>query len=128
MDVVAEVGLRDLDAGELGLVLVQVLDLVLADGRLDRDRRQRVCALSVDLAGELPRGDAENGSQSADERISPLLRHVAHLQLNGRPRDVRDDDASVTIEDRPARGVDPHDAQLVVLGGVEVARPGEHLQ
>ena len=84
--VVAEVDLDDLDARELGLVLVQVVDLLLADRGLDDDRRQRdrMRAL-VHLAREVARRDVEDASRAAATRSwRPSLRHVADPEL--RPR------------------------------------------
>ena len=50
--VVAQIDLDDLDTGELGLVLVEVVDLLLAHGGLDHDRSQRVEAALLHLARE----------------------------------------------------------------------------
>ena len=128
MDVVAEVRLRDLHPRKLGLVLVQVVDRVVPDRRLDGDRRERIGALRIDLTRELSRCDVEHARQPPDLCVPALLRHVADPELHRCSRDVRDDDVPVAVEDRPTRRIDAHEAELVVLSCVEVARPRQHLQ
>ena len=44
------------------------------------------------------------------------------------PGDVRDDRATVAVEDRPARRLDAHEPELVVLRRVQVLVAGEHLK
>ena len=127
--VVPQVRLLDLDAGELGRVLLQVVDLVVVNRRLHGDRRERVDAPVVHLASEATRRHVEDGRKALDHPVAPLLLgHVADPQLDRRSRHVADDHLAVAVEDRAARRLDPDRAQLVVLGGIEILRAGEHLQ
>ena len=110
-------------------MLLEVVDLVVVHGRLDRDRRERVDGVLVDLAGEALRRHVEHGREALDHPVAPLLlRHVADPELDRRAGHVPDDHLALAIEDRAARRLDPDRAQLVVLGRVEVARAREHLQ
>ena len=70
--IAAKVDLDDADAGELGLVLVEVVDLLLADRRLHDDRGQRVETSRVDLTRELPRLDVEDTGQAPHELVAAL--------------------------------------------------------
>ncbi len=111
-------------------MLVQVVDLLLANGCLDGDRRQRVGLPRGDLAGELGRGDAQDPREAADD-LAPASfdpGHVADPELHRGPGDVRDDDAPVAIENRPPWRLDAYEAQLVVLGRLQVVLAREHLQ
>ena len=110
-------------------MLLEVVDLVVVHGRLDRDRRERVDAVLVDLAGEALRRHVEHGREALDHPVAPLLLgHVADPELDRRSRHVPDDHLALAIEDRPTRRLDPDRSQLVVLGRVEIARPREHLE
>ncbi len=105
--VVAQVGLLDLDARELGRVLVQVGDLVLPHGRLHGDRVERVGDALVHLLGELERRHPQDLGEVLDDRVAAVLRQVAHPELHGRAGDVVDDHLAVAVEDRPARRLEP---------------------
>ena len=126
--VVAEIDLGDLDAGELGLVLVQVVDLVLAHRSLHDDRRKRVGSAFVDLARECLRRDLEHLGEPLHEPVPAFLRHVTDPELDGRARHVRDDRPAAPIEDRPPRRLYPNKAELVVLRRVQVLVPRQHLE
>ena len=126
--VVAEVDLRDLDAGELGLVLEQVVDLLLADRGLHRDRGERIGVALVDLPGELSRRDVDDRREATDKVIAALARHVADPEPNGGAGDVRDHRAPVPVEDGAARRLDADEAKLVVLSRVQVLVSREHLE
>ena len=71
---------------------------------------------------------AETTVQSLHDLVPTLLRHVSDPEAHSRPCDVRDDCAAVAIHDRPARRLDPHEAKLIVLRGVQVLVAGEHLE
>ena len=73
MRVVPQVRLLDLDARELGLVLVEIRDLVLADRRLHGDRVERVGDPLVDLLREPRRRDLEHPGETLDDVVAPLL-------------------------------------------------------
>ena len=124
----AEVDLDDLDSGELGLVLVQVVDLLLSDRGLHRDRRDGIEASLRHLAREGPRRDVQDAREPLDEVVPPLLRHVADPELHGRACDVRHDHAPVAVEDRPAGCLDADQPELVVLRGVQVRVAREDLE
>ena len=109
-------------------MLVEVVDLLLAHRGLHDDRRQRVEASLLDLARERARRDVENLAEALDELVATFLRHVPHPELHCGPCDVRHDDASVAIEQRPAWRLDANQAQLVALRGVQVLVAREHLQ
>ena len=94
----------------------------------DDDRRQRIEAARVDLARELARLYVEHGSEPSHELVPPLRRHIPHPELDGGSRDVRDDDAATAIEDRAARCLDPDQAELIRLRGVQVLVAREHLE
>ena len=114
--VVAEVDLRDLDARELRLVLEQVVGLLLADGRLHRDRRERIGAALLDLLRELSRRDVHDRREAPDEVVAALARQVADPEPDGRARDVRDHRAPVPVEDGAARRLDPDEARAGCSG------------
>ncbi len=111
-------------------MLVEVVDLCLADGGLHRDRRQRIGGPARDLARELTLRDVQDLREAADDlAASPFrARHVADPELDGGSRDVRDDHAAVAVEDRPARRLLPHEPDLVVLGRGQVLVAREHLE
>ena len=109
-------------------MLLQVVDLVVVDGRLDRDRVRELAAAGVDLARKLEHRHVEDGGEALDHPVAPLSWGVADPQLDGRAGHVADDHPAVAVEDRAARRLDPDRAQLVVLGGVEVLRAREDLQ
>ncbi len=126
--VVTEVDLDDLDAGELGLMLVQIVDLLLANGRLDGDGCERIEPPFVDLARESLGRDVQNAGEALDELESALLRQGAHPELNRRACDVGDDDAATPVEDRPSGRLDTHEAKLIVLRRVQMLVAREHLE
>src|SRR5262249_30887974 len=68
--VVAEVDLRDLHSGELRTVLVEVVDLLLADGGLHDDRRQRVVPSLVHLPRQIARRDVEYACEPLNELVA----------------------------------------------------------
>ena len=111
-------------------MLVQVVDLGLVDGRLDRDRRQGIGCAGGHVARELARRDVEHGRKPADDVAAAAegARHVPDPELNRGSRHVPDDDPAVTVEDRPARRLLADEPDLVVLGGGQVVVAGEHLQ
>ena len=126
--VVAKVDLRDLDTRELRLVLVQVVDLLLADRRLHGDRSQRIHAALLHLTHQRPRGHLEDSRKPQYDLAPSLLGHVSDPQPNRGAGDVRDDGATLTIQDRPAGRLDANETKLVVLRRVQVLVAGEHLQ
>ena len=81
--VVALVGLVDLDAGEVVLVLEQVVDLLLVDVLLDRDRRQEVVLAGGDVRADLPVRDVEERRRAGGRRRS------ASPESPGRTRPAR---------------------------------------
>ena len=109
-------------------MLVEVVDLRLPDGGLDRDRGHRVRAVLVHLAGERARVHVEDLREPPDELVAALLGHVPDPQLDRGAGDVRDDRAAVPVEDRAARRLHPDEAELVVLRGVQVLVSRQHLQ
>ena len=126
--VVPQVRLLDLDARELGLVLVEVRDLVLPDRRLHRDRVERVGDPLVHLLREPRRRDLEDPGEPLDDVVAPLPRQVADPHLHRGPGDVVDDRLPVAVEDRPARRLDPDRPELVSLRGGEIRVAGEDLE
>ncbi len=126
--VVPQVRLLDLDARELGGVLVEVGDLVLADGGLDRDRVDRVGCALVDLLRERERRHAQDAGEPLDDGVAAVSGQVADPQLDGGASDVVDDDAAVPVEDRPARRLDPDRAELVPLRLRQVRVARQHLE
>ena len=110
-------------------MLLEVVDLVVVDCRLDGDRRQRVGAAVVDLPREARRRYIEHHGEALDHSVAPLLlRHVPDPELDRRPRHIADDQLALAVEDRTSRRLDADRAELVVLRRVEVARAREHLQ
>ena len=127
--VVAQVDLHDLHAGELGLVLVEVVDLLLADRRLDDDRRQRVEAALLDL-----RGRARAARRRGRSRAAGRARSDPPSACR-RPRARTAVPATFETTTRPWRSrIGPRgastriEAQLVVLRRVQVLVAREHLQ
>ena len=126
--VVPQVRLHDLHAREVDLMLLQVGDLVFADGGLDGDRIDRVVPAGIDIRRELAHGYVENGCEPADFAVAPVLRQISDPQLDRGPGGVVDDHGSVPVEDRPAESLDPNQPELVVLRGGEVLGPREKLE
>ena len=126
--IVPQVRLLDLDTREVGLVLVEVRDLVLADGRLHGDRIERVVDPRVDLLRKRDRADVEDPREPPDHLVAPLRREVADPELHRRARDVVDDHSAVAVEDRAARSLQPDRPQLVALGRSEVRLARQDLQ
>ena len=126
--VVAEVDLDDLHPRELRLVLVEVVDLLLADRRLHDDRGQRIEAARLDLASERAGGHVQHLGEPLHDVVPALVGHVADPELDRGTGDVRDDDAAAPVEERPARRLDADQSQLVALGRVQVLVAGEHLE
>ncbi len=126
--IVPKIDLDDLDPGELRPPLVQVVHLLLADRGLDDDRRERIEAALLHLPREGAGRHVEDVREPLHEVVAPLLRHVAHPQLDRRSGDVRDHDASATVEQRATRGLDADQPELVRLSSGEVLVAGEHLQ
>ncbi len=126
--VVPQIGLLDLDARELGLVLVEVRDLVLADRGLHRDRVERIGDPLVDLLREPRRRHLQHPREPLDDVVAALLRQVAHPELHGGAGDVVHDGLAIPVEDRAAGSLDADRAELVPLrrGEVRVAR--QHLE
>ena len=104
--VVAQIGLDDLDAGEVDLVLLEVRDLVVAHGDLDGDGVDWVVLARVDVGGELVHRDIEDSREPADLGIAPVLRQVADPELDCRAGSVVDDHGPVAVENRAARRLD----------------------
>ena len=109
-------------------MLVEVVDLLLSDGRLHDDRRQRVEAALVDLPRQRARRDVENAGQAPHEVVPALLGHVSDPELDGGAGDVRHDHSPTAVEDRPAWCLDLDQPELVRLRGVQVLVAGEHLE
>ncbi len=129
--VVALVGLVDLDAGEVVLMLEEVRDLVLGDVLLDRDRRQEVVFPRGDVAPDLAVRNLEEGGEPVeDEGLSLRGRLIerGRPELHRRPRLVGDEDDAVPVDDRAARGGRPERAHLVVLRHLEVALARDDLE
>jgi hypothetical protein len=82
----------------------------------------------VHLARERTRVDVEDAREALHELVAAFPGHVADPQLDRRPRDVGDDRPAAAVENRPARRLAPHEAELVVLGGVQVLVARQHLQ
>ena len=115
--IVAEVDLNDLDARELRLVLVQVVDLLLADRRLHDDRGERVEATRVDLAGELSRRDVEDtGRGAARARSGPASGMSPTQSSTAVPATFETTDAAAAVEDRPAGRLHADEPELVRSG------------
>ena len=109
-------------------MLVEVVDLFLADRGLHDDRRERVEPALVDLPLEFRRLDVEHGGQPLHELVTAFAGHVPGPELDGSSGDVRHDHAPAPVENRPSRRFDSDQAQLIALRGVEELLPGQHLQ
>src|SRR5262249_61957969 len=72
----AQIDLRDLHAGEIVLVLVEVVDLLLADRRLHDDRGERVEAVLRHLARERPRRGGGPTRELPGDPVPPPPRQV----------------------------------------------------
>ena len=129
--VVALVGLVDLDAGEVVLVLEEVVDLVLLDVLLDRDRRQEVTLPRGDVGPDVSVWDVQERREAPHDECLALrgrLLEGGRPQLHRRARLVGDEHDAVPVEDRAARGRRAERAHLVVLRHLEVALSGDDLQ
>src|SRR5262249_37322812 len=124
----AQIDLRDLHAREIVLVLVEVVDLLLADGRLHDDRGERVEAMLRHLAHERPRRDAEHTRELPDDPVPPPSRQVSDPELHRGAGDVRHDHTAAAIEERATGSLDADEPELVALRRVQVGVSGEHLQ
>ena len=72
---------------------------------------------AVYARGELQGGNSKHPGKGPDlaQADTPPLRQVCDLDLHPEPGDVRDEPLPIPVEDRAARRLDPHVAQLVVL-------------
>ena len=103
-------------------MLVEVVDLLLADRGLDGDRRQRVEAALVDLAGERLRRDVEDVARAAGRaRTRPSFGMSPTQSCTAVPATFETTTRPSAIEDRAARRLDANEAELVVLRRVQVA-------
>ncbi len=109
-------------------MLVQIVDLLLADRCLHDDRGQRVETSRVDLTGELSRLDVEDTGEAPHELVAACGGNVAHPELDRRPRDVRDDRPAAAVEDGAAGSLHADETELVRLRGVQVLVAGQHLE
>ena len=126
--VVAQVRGHDRDPRELVRALEQRHDLVLVDGRLDEDRRQRVVLALLERSGQPGQRHAQHLREPLQHRVPPLLGQVGGPDLHRRAGHVGDDRVAGAVEDRAARRLERNDAQLVVLRRVQIAVAGEHLE
>ena len=119
--VVAEVRRRDLDAREVLGTLLQIEDLRLSGTVLHLDRRQRIAAVLADRGADLAGGNVQHPCELTDlaQANAAALREVRAPDLDGGPRDVRDQHLAVPIEDRTARSLHADVAALVVLSRAE---------
>ena len=119
--VVAEVRRCDLHAREVLGALLQIEDLRLGRTVLHLDRRERIAAVLADSGADLVRGNVQHPRELPDlaQANAAALRKVRAPDLDGGPRDVRDQHLAVPIEDRTARSLHADVAALVVLSGAE---------
>src|SRR4029077_960436 len=117
----AEVRRRDLDAREVLGTLLQIEDLRLTGTVLHLDRRQRIAAVLAHRGADLAGRDVQQPRELTDlaETNTTPLREVRAPDLDGGPRDVRDQHLAVPIEDRTARSLHTDVAALVVLSRAE---------
>ena len=126
--VVPQVAARDDDARELVPVLVQVIDLVGVDAALHGHRRQRIVLPLRDVPCHRRDGNVHDRGQLAQHLVAALLRQVGGPDLHRAAGGVPDKDDAVAVDDRPARRLDAHGAEPVVLGAAQVLLAGEDLK
>ncbi len=87
-----------------------------------------VALVLLDLLGDVPERDAQDLRQPLQLAVGPVVGEVRRADADrGRAR-VVDDHPAAPVANRPSRGLDPLRAELVVLGGLEMLRPGQDLQ
>ena len=96
----------DLDAGELRLVLVQVVHLLLGDGGLDVIGVSGSPSCSATSRASRRGGTSSTSARRRTMLVASLLRHVSDPELDGGAGDVGDDRPPVPVEDR-ARAAPP---------------------
>ena len=128
--IAAHLRLLDLHAGEVRLALGEEGDGVAGNVVLDRDRRQRVELLLLELLQNVRERHAEHVRQPLKlvAAVPPLGGQVRRPDADRRDGAVVDEQLSVAIEDLAAGRLDAHLAELVVARGAQVVVAGEHLQ
>ena len=96
----AELRVRDLDARELGLMLVEVVRLRVVDARLHDHRRERVVPLRADRPTELLLRHLEERREPLHDPVALALRHVGGPELDDGAGHVRDERRAVAVEEQ----------------------------
>ena len=130
--VAPEIRVDDLDARELVEVLGEVVDRrVAVHGLADDHRGDRVVLAQLDLGDHLRHRHVDDEREAAQLGQPGLVRalvQVLRRDRHGGAGDRRHERAAVAVEDLAALGREPQRAHLVVERGLQVLRPGEHLQ
>ena len=126
--VMAQVGARDLDARELVAVLGEVEHDVVPRRLVDRHGGERIAAVLAEVGRDLPEGHLHEPRELLELRVPTLLREVRRPDADRGAGHVRDQRDAVPVDDRPARRLHRHRAQLVVLRRPEVLASREHLE
>jgi hypothetical protein len=127
----AQRDLVDLHAGEVVLVLEEVIDLGVRDVRADRDGREEVVLPRRQVALDAAVGHVEE-ARDTTKRLLPLL--GSELVQGGRPelrhraRHVGHEHLAVPVEDGASRRGSAEGAHLVVARFVEVLLAGDDLE
>ena len=126
----AKEAVLELNAGELALVLGDVVVLVALDAPLHDHRRQRVVAVLVEARDHVLHADAGDDRKRAELRAlgRPRLGQVRRPQHDARAGDVADEQAAVAVANGAARRLDAARPHPVVVRGREVALAREHLE
>jgi hypothetical protein len=130
--VATPIGLRDLHAGKLGLVLHQVRGLAIADVRVDQDRRQRVTLRArVHFPAHVLLSEPEQAGEALEHPHACVGGNVFERRrpdLHDRAGCVRHEHGPVPVDDRAPGRLEAETADLVVLGVLEVALAGDDLE
>ena len=128
--VVAQVRGSEVDAREIACAFLQVHGLFPVDRLLDDYRRRRVAAALLQLADHLRDRHVDDLREALQlfQSRGPLLGEIGRPELNRGCRAIVDDRPALAVEHRPSRGLERDRAELVVHRGVQILRPGEHLQ
>jgi hypothetical protein len=129
--VVAQGTLADLHAGEVVLVLEQVVDLRVGNVGFDRDRCQEVVLALLEIAFDAAVGHLQEPGDPAKRLLATLGRELVEggrPELRDRAGNVRYEHVAVPVDDRPPLRGRTERAHLVVPRVLEVGLPGDHLQ
>ena len=124
----ADERVHDDDTRELGLPLPEEAHFGFVGVLLHGDRCARGALVLLDLLGDVPERDAQDPRQPLQLAVGPVVGEVRRADADrGRAR-VVDDHPAAPVANRPSCSLDPLRAELVVLGGLKVLRPGQDLQ